>query len=103
MRNVYLNMDIWDPRITQILIDLKKRLKTTMSLDEFKEVVLEIMNIDNGQIDESDEDIVCDIYDKTLYKKFGKYINHFENDVTPTFGGYGTFGEKMHQIKYSRL
>lgn len=101
--NTYLNLERDDMMITEIINDLKKKLKPSISNEEFKSVVIELDNIDNSELCEYDEEIIAKIYNN-LNKKCMSQINHFIGDTTPINGqAFQTFGQLMNFLKYINL
>ncbi len=91
MRNNYLNLDIDDLKITQIIKSEIKKLNPSMTFDEFKKVVIELDNIRDSELTEDDEDLICDVFNN-MNKKLSSHLRHHLQDTSMTSGGI-TFGE----------
>jgi hypothetical protein len=87
-----------DMQITAIINGYKLRLKSSISSEAFKKIIIELDNINNDNLSEHDDDLICDIYN-SLNKKFSEYINGLLEDTTELNSGQ-TFGQLMNFIKH---
>lgn len=94
--NDYLNLETDDMEITNIIKQYKKQIQPTMSFGEFKKVITELDNIQNDELSEYDEGLICKILEN-LNKKMNKHIKHFLKDKSSLNSGQ-TFGELMNFI-----
>lgn len=81
MTNNHLNLPIDDMKITSILIGYSQQLIPSISNEHFKKILIELDNIRNDDISESDDDLICDIYDN-LSKSCPNQLAYFKNDTT---------------------
>lgn len=95
--NTYLNLDSDDIKVTLIINSHIKKLKSDISNQDFKNTLLELDNIMDSELCESDEDLILDCFDK-LHKKCPNQINFFLSEITPMKRGE-TFGEFMNFLK----
>lgn len=101
MNNNYLNLPIDDMQITVIINRHKARLKPSVSSEDFKKIIIELDNIRNDNLSESDDDLISDIYN-SVHRKFTKQINDLSEDVTLLNSGQ-TFGELISFLKNINL
>lgn len=82
--NTYLNLEEDSLEITKVIKKELSKLKPTISNEDFKKVIIELDEIDNGSssgLSEVDEHLIADTYNK-LYKKCKNQITSLSNDNT---------------------
>ena len=94
MMNNDLNLPVDDMKITSIIKSLKSQLKSSISMSDFKKVMIELDNIQDDNLSEYD-DMIADIYN-SVSKKCDTQIRYFLTD--PTMVNGQTFGDLMKQI-----
>jgi predicted DNA-binding protein (UPF0278 family) len=94
MRNNYLNLDVDDLAVTDIIIDHKNKLNKSMTPQEFKDVIIELNNIRHDNLAEIDEELIADIFND-LNKKYESQIRSNLLDST-VMNDNQTVGELMY-------